>query len=326
MATYVNELLRRDGQLQQKEGYSFTRSFIVVTETAMTESQVIALSGIPQLYERLTVGSLYAVKSIKATQTGQDNRTWEVTVNYSTIEGGDEGGSDDPTEEPARLRFGNEPVEEAVRKCFGRTKMGVAFDPTLIGVDPTAPAFGVLNSHGDEFDPPVMGRRYNSIISITRNERLTAAQISDLQDYNGCLNSQEVSVAGRKILPFQGLIRDIGMERAYDQRGRRYWIVSYEIVVDPTRHSVKALDAGFVYYETGGDLQFREPDSDQPATMPGKLNGHGGKLGSTTSTNNDFEAAAPTTSLTPVYLEFLTIFPRDWSPLRLPDAPSDRYS
>lgn len=324
MSVYVNELLRRDGQ-QTRQGLSVSRNFIAITDTPMTESQVILLPGIPPLYSRLATGSLYIVTSLKATQTGQDNRTWEVTATYGIAEE-DVTGSTDPTDEPARIRFGNEPVEEAVRKAFAQTKMGVPYVMPAT-LDETNPTFGVLNSFGDEFDPPVMGRRYNQVISISRNERMTAAQLTDLRKFNGCLNLKTVDVAGVTILPFQGLMRDIGMERAYDQNGRRYWVISYEIIVDPTRHSVKVLDAGFVYYEQGvGDFQFREPDSDQPATLPGKLNGHGGKLGTTSSKTDQFETTPPTTSLTPVYLEFLTIFPRDWTSLRLPDAPSDRYA
>ena len=327
MSNIVRELLKRDGTLQSKQGYSISRAFIVVTGTVLSESEVINLDGIPRLGDRFSAGSLYCVATIKATQTGQDACTWDVNVSYVKTEFDGDDDATDPTEEAAKIRFGNELVEEVVRKCYGRTLMGEAY--TEVSTDDTKPPYPVLNSHNDEFDPAVMGRRYNAVISITRNEHLSAIQLTDMQSYQGSINKTAVTVAGKKIEPYQGLLRDIGVERAYDSEGRRYWIVTYEIVVDPTRHSVKVLDQGFEYYVLSeGDVRFKEPDSDEPSTAPGKLNGHGGKAGTTDSMNDAFSATPPVAAdpPVPVYLEFLTIFPRDWTRLKLPDSPSDRYS
>lgn len=327
MSNIVRETLKRDGTLQSKQGYTISRSFIVVTGSPLSESEVINLTGIPRLGDRFSSGSLYCVSTIKATQTGQDACTWDVNVSYIRTEYEGEDEAVDPTDEAAKIRFGNELVEEVVRKCYGRALMGEAYKE--VGADETLPPYPVLNSHNDEFDPPVMGRRYNAVISITRNEHLTAIQLADMQTYQGSINKVAVTVAGKKIAPYQGLLRDIGIERAYDSEGRRYWIVTYEIVVDPTRHSVKVLDQGFEYYKLGeGDLRFKEPDSDEASTAPGKLNGRGGKAGTTDVMNASFTDVPPVASdpPVPVYLEFLTIFPRDWTRLKLPDSPSDKYS
>lgn len=246
-----------------------------------------------------------------------DRKIWEVVCTYEQKQptnvtdassGGNNASATEGIEDPCALapsvNWAFQSRQIVAEKCYSYST-GIPALP--VGVQ-GAPTYPIRNSAGDPFDPPIMAEEHDLIITITKNVRVISPAV--LAALNGTLNSAAVTVGGKIIAQYEGLLKIEAADLNFDTDGRPYRQMKYAVHVRAGGHYHSILDAGFRYLKSGKitDIYMSDINTDIPAgdkqdrriQDPAKLNGSGGLTGTAT------------------YINFLTHWAADWKPLALP--------
>lgn len=293
------------------QGITYYRKYLVETDSAdTTEKDILAHDDIPKLYEKLDEDSSVTCKRRNPEQDRDNLLEWIVTCEYRTRQGNEASAGEEiakPTDEDPRITFGFTRYVIAVDKSYKMTGDAPAENRGSQSIP-------VRNSAGDEFDPPVTEEKTNLLITIQRNEKTKEFDLKTSYDYVGTVNSKKITIAGVKFDPWTGLMRNIGMTKAWDFNGDAYYQIVYEIEGDQDTFVRKVLDQG--YYATIDDIRKKiqgsdivpNPDTVNPdefVSEPQKLDLAGGLF-------------TPTADEKAKYLDFYTKWACSWSGLSLP--------
>ena len=192
----------------------------------------------------------------------KDFAKWEVPCKYARYHLGD---SDEDIRQP-------DPLDDAVQVDFGvRLEGDWAVDEDALGAT-------VVNSVGDEYDPPVFRPRAVFTIKIVRNE--ATFPTSDALTYSNTVNAASFTLAGLYLTARQCWCEGITGGRR-ERNGTTYWPVSYEFAIRADTWDVGVVDQGLYYLNAG--VRTPIPDgvgSKTQTKTPMRLDGSGGILAS----------------------------------------------
>ena len=221
-------------------------------------------------------------RKVGPAQQSPDSRlVWEVPVEYD--DQSDFTWFDNPLNRDPDITFGTVSYEVPVEKDINSKP--------------------IVNSTGDAFVPGLLENETRLVVTITRN--LSTWSGSNRLQYVNTINGGSVQIAGISVAAKAALITDIkASNKTEDQVTYVEESIAIEFAGDYTRH---LLDRGvnmLVYREDSGDMPTRITDANgDPITEPVMLDGEGKQLA--------FGG-------TPVYRDFETKRPANWSGLSLP--------
>ncbi len=304
MPVTVTEMVDNATYGETDNGLTATRKFRVVGASSRTDA--IGQSGIPAMGSSFGSNSKLVVTSRIASMEPLDISIFYVTVTYGKQKGYGTSGTTKPWDEQPRIKFSMVQYTEAARLAYSKKDPNTGVWSTSVA----PPAVPILNSHNDEFDPPVMVEKTKLVIHITKNKKFsTASSLTTELKLHSSVNSTQITVAGITLDPYMGKIISLDSERKFYTDSQEYFEMNYQIEVDWNLHTAKILDAGWYYYPAGGggggqNVLFADAQGN-PFVIPGKLDGSGHALA---------------VGGTPVYLEFLINEPKDWAVLDLPST------
>ena len=285
---------------------SAVRKFHVkITDPATALTELDATSLLPSTFSVHPELSFVWLLTREHQPLAEDRLNWIVTCTYGRPENGQPtvgDGYDYPWELPPVISFTDVRKTEVVERAYWH-----ATDPDLDGNDtdeqglPTKP---IINAAGDVFDPPIMQDKVNQVIHIEQN--IHTLNPESVKEYKNTVNLTSIRIAGVPLAPLEGLIRGIGVQQLWTTGGDAYWNLTFEIEVDVETHVKRVLNAGF-YYNTipgsGSNTKIHALDDlGRDVREPIKLLDDGGD-----GRNSD-----------PVFLHFLTYFPKEWNQLPVP--------
>lgn len=195
------------------------------------------------------------VESIEATQD-QDTGglQWTVVVNYAFYTIFDP----DPTLWPIRVSFGGDRTERVIYFDFNGNP--------------------IVNSAGDRFDPPITIDDSRSTMTVTRNERVTAFDLTLAETYRDTINSAPWNGFAAHTVKL-GIITT--SEPQYDSNNLvYYYTVTYPFMIDRGGWRKEILDAGCNQLKVIGGITQRVPIQHEghPVSDPVALDGSGHEL------------------------------------------------
>lgn len=293
---------------------AYKRVFRVYTSSVSDDGGTLkayakANSDLPWFWEEHDTDTNAIVNSWEAAPV--DQTQWLVTVGYRKKKGFETTDSDpvpdDPTEAPPQISVssGTRISRVADRGYDTDAAQGSGGSWTISSVSDARenPSVAIENSAGQPFDPALMLDESLLQIVVSRNEAHSAGLIGSVEAYKDTINLAAVTVAGVSIGPLEGKMVDIGMTKRWMEDGTKYFEVTYTIEVDRRGHVRQVLDTGYYTQESNGDYKKIVDKDGELISEPVKLDGSGGALAAGGS---------------PVYLGYITSFPKSWSALNLP--------
>ena len=243
---------------------TYTRTFHVETTGSQVGAlRVRAATGIPQightynngldpadpLYEDDPGAYVESVESAMDTDPEHGAVDWIVTVNYGFLVPFDI----NPSLWPIKVSFGGERTEKATSK----DKSGGP----------------IVNSAGDPFDPPIVIDDSRSTMTVTRNELVSAFDLTLAESYRDKINNEIWN-------GFDALTVKCGIistsEPQYDSNARvYYYTVTYPFMIDRKGWLKNILDAGCNEIDSGTGLAKPIMNQGQQVSDPVPLDGSG---------------------------------------------------
>lgn len=284
------------GQLGESE-HSFTRKFLVET-SSFGDGPIVAISaaGIPPLFSTYAITNefhLYArVRNIQAERAAPNSLYWVVECEYQTKSEEDEDEDDNPLAALPEIRLGFTTKEEIV---IGE----------LTGSLKDAFSNGIKNSADEVFENPPTRTVSQMVLTITRNEAVTAAHPATALSYVDTVSSGAFFGQDAKTARMVGISVDRQVKQLKNGGVFPYLKSSYNIQFKDEGWKVKLLDHGSYYKDIQDNkISFKTEEGAEPYL--GLLDGSGGKLAGAAD---------------PVYLAPLQIYTeKDWSGLGLPSS------
>lgn len=287
--TSVNEArLKRKGNDTPKDGYKFSRAFLVTTNDINDGPEdIMENAALPKIGDQYP-GMSYMRAVNRDCETYEDDFHWYVLIDYminNSLEVV-------RTNDRPKISFFSAAHEKVAEKAYQD------------GDEEGKPTKPIENSAKDPFDPPVITDKRNLVISITRNESLGQFNANTIASIENTLNSSAMTIAGVSIAVHEGYMRTIKADSQYDNTGWPFYVVTYEIEVDRETHVQKVLDRGFYELSGGYPVPIKDAEGNKK-DEPTKLDGNGVAL------INEEE---------PVYLSYRIKPEASWSALGLPVA------
>lgn len=267
---------QRDGDVNVNGAVRYRRIFRVRVANVLTTAATIrSLTGIPRLFDPYP-GEAYArVQSIQPRNINDDPHFWEVIVNYS---------SEVLDKIPWFRPFEIKRTTQIYQKAIERTQ-----------IFPLRKRRAIVNSTGDQFDPPLEIDDCRQVLSITRN-----VQTYDADAIIALLNTTNATPlfgSGEDEYKFSSF----GEERLFE-KPYLYYKLSCEFHFSRDGWKRKVLDRGYREYHLldPEPVAIRDPSTGLPVSQPVLLDGHGQKL---------------PRGGEPVFLEFVVYPEEDWDVL-----------
>lgn len=278
-----------DGGDQQIFTYKFTYSTLVIPLVVLGDVYTIYGHGRGAVLPGYT---RYYCASVTADQ-GNDGKIWTVTATYEQmmLATSPVGSALTPMDEPWGMTFGHTPKRKVQMHAYSTWKKLLYTDYSTSTETPAHGAsalnVAVVNSLGDIWDPPYEKEEKLLVISLTKNLTLSAFGSKDPLSFDDSINSANITVCGKEIPKWAGLMAVEGNRRSYiasDGTPVYYMAISYRITVDRDLWATRIVDAGIRY------KKYAEPNINTivPATATGmahqrepkpvKLNGLGYSL------------------------------------------------
>jgi hypothetical protein len=334
MSYTVNRQLEGFGGSFTSEQRSYTIPYIVESSTKddWDINAARKATGMPAIGSKLTQdsGAFCDNISLSGIEFGTDATKFTFTTTFATKQVGENNeNSSDPLKTPPRISYGTVTYSRVMEAAYNTTA-GSEDDQG----DPTEP---VTNSAGQPFDPPLMGVKVNSLVTIQYNNK----NFGDdwIEGFVNTTNKSAVSVASKQIQANHGKIKEISAENNFKDDGTEYWSITVQIEISDEPFKRKVQDRGFSVYLSAGSPSPDEVDplwvvtdndagtsevlkkstiSDfatkfkngtaEPVAEAQKLDGAGGIY--TGDANNA------------VYLEYQESFQKEWDTLNIPQLNS----
>ena len=216
----------------------WTRVFIVAyasTNTNLPEVQTAFINEntrLPRVGEGYPGFPSVTVRKIDPSDVNDEARIFNVTIEYSNDgTASSKENAFDPLKKPWDYSFGFEPEDKIVRIAKS-SKTGFKKSGS------------VSNAAGIEFDPPIIRKDFDLVISLTKNFKLfpLARAVATL----GTMNDQEITIAGYTIPKRHGRIRRISAGNKQFESEVSFFAVTHEILIKapPQNKNIKYLKAG----------------------------------------------------------------------------------
>jgi len=296
---------------EQEDGIHRYRAYNLVMSDSTTESEALTYAK--------TIHAMYSLDSsdedlwLTQIQVSRDAKvrsrftaTFEFTpkdTDEDLDEGRDTSNPIYPWNKPPVISYGFQNYNAVIEKAYKMSSSGKPIDDRN---DPTDP---VINSANDPFDPPVQETLGKLEIRINRNEQDVDMDPDDLRTYKDTINLEQITVGQIKLDVFEGRMETLSFNPEY-YKGHVYWKVSYGIIIDPKTWVRSVLDQGYnelTTDSTGTTVKtIITDDEGREKQNPSLLDGQGYER-SQTDPNDAY------------YLDFYTLWPKDWSALNLPE-------
>jgi hypothetical protein len=234
-----------------------TRVFRVKTDSNYDdEVTILEYADCPREGDQHPTNSDAYCKSVRARNESFSKRVWIVSVEYST----EREISITPTAEPAEVTWST----EFYQRPYFQDKDG----------------YGIVNSAGDPYDPPVEGDDARWVATVTKNVDQVP---SWLLTYRNAVNSDTFVLDGLPIAA--GYAKLMGVSIGKWEKRDVFWYrsVSLTIAVDSNGWAKQILDAGF--REISGSLRVNIQVNGEDVTAPVPLNGSGVSIAQPTANN-----------------------------------------
>jgi hypothetical protein len=312
--TKVLEILN-DGGGRNDSGTKAQRKFHVYLDSVTTpEQEIYSHDSVPNFNSQHNVDT-----SLYATDIKISNVEWLirlVVVNYATGTAPGVGGSgtDGTTVDPVSynpiVHRTFQDIRRYADRCYGDGLLS-AGGPTLnAGAVEGLPSILVSNSAGEPFKTPPMVEDSQEIINVVINQRLKS--LDTILRYNNTINDSDITIGGRILKPYWGRMKVYPSVAKYDTEGVKYYTVTYKIVINEKTHNAYLVDQGFSYLDGGKLKRFTEGDVNDTLT------GEDAAKFRDDATKLDGAGAFFGTGEGAEYVGFMTYYPKDWKPLKLP--------
>jgi hypothetical protein len=250
-----------------------------------------------------TVGSTYPsnsgayLSSIRPNPLGR--QVWEVTLSYETATGNPP--TTDPVDADPVIRWSFAQYNKVTEGAYDRRYPGGAWDggPYV----KTQKSYEILNSVGRKFTPEPTQQVSHLLCDITlwRN----TFNPEDARYYINTINDDTIIIGGLGVGEWEGYMRNFGAAKKFKANGDAYYEYNWQIEIHEDTWVKQFLDQGFYKWDDNGDPVLILDVKKQKLKKPALLNGWGVPLPA---------------SADPVWIEYLTYFPSDWSTLNLPTS------
>lgn len=238
---------------------SYTRTYLVSCDDQTTDDEAAVLDA-DDLPRRLDPHP--SDDSMRAStfdvKRHEDRLHWMIEVGYEKYGGtAAQNGGTDPWDLPAKVKFSGNIINRAMKCAYDQDNDTRA--------EPTVP---IVNSAGDVFVDPVMKDIHNLVITITRAER--NFDPDTILDFVDTINEAEITVGGKTIPKWCGLMKDITADPEWTQEDEQYYNVTYTIEVDPLTWQLQIFSMGYNEYIIGtgkGKIQIDGADAREPQAL-----------------------------------------------------------
>jgi hypothetical protein len=283
--TSVKEIWQgRDGEASSSPAaILYSRVFRVRTDDRFTEAfSIMSSASIPQIGSTYPNDIRATCRRVRPTNEGFSPYIWIVHCSYSTEQSTQP--SDNPLNDPVRITWGTESYSNVLME----DRDGNA----------------IVNSAGDPFhEGGVEEQEEYAVARITKN---VSSVPSWIWQYRRSTNNSGITIDGLSVGTEVARMRRISLSDVQIRNDIAFRVFGMEIALNEDKWTHKVLDRGFneLHPATGDRKKRRIKNAADmtDVTSPVLLNGSGTKL------------VNPETA-TPVFLEFETLFPMDYSVL-----------
>lgn len=270
------------GTIDKSGDRTYGRTFQVVTNDPLhTVVDVGNAPGIPRLWDRYPHDVACFCEKVSPKRDKSSRIAWTVTASYTNkIEDEDEP-EENPLARPWTLSWSSQTFQKVADR--GVKRETVKADGTDVLPAPAGDIQGpIVNSVGDQFDPPVQIESSNWQLTAKKN---VASVPTWLMDYRDALNDGQITIAGITFEKHELRINsmtigefsvenDVGFYPFEIQVAQKTetWLVD---LLDQGTHEIKAVSVG----GTATDSRIRCVDTKgQHVTEPIRLDGLGARL------------------------------------------------
>lgn len=195
----------------------------------------------------LTIGSAYSfsyggysesdpnsvIRKITPNQDSTDPCKWIVQAEYSSKWDQNQPSAASPTDRPVIIEYDSYEIEVAAE----RDRLDVM----------------VSNSAGEQFDPPLMKKKYIRVIDITKNKATFDDPLES--SYAGCVNDSDFTIQGNTYPAGTLRISKSPSGKQQHENGESFYAVNYRLEYDPDGWLIRALDCGYHYVDIDEDFE-----------------------------------------------------------------------
>lgn len=270
---------------------TYSREFRVITNSAShTVPDVGNAAGIPRTWDRHPDDVVCYCDKVSVKRVSNSREIWTVSASYTNKMDEDDEPEEDPLARPWKLSWSSQAFTHVADRGIKRET--IQADGTTILPAPSGDIEGpIVNSAGDQFDPPVEIESSNWQLTAKKN---IATVPTWLMDYRDSLNDAQITIAG--IVFGRGELRinamtisewtienDVGFYPFEIQVAQKAetWVRE---LLDQGTHEIKSITVG----GTPTDERVRIVDGKgQHVTEPIRLDGEGVKLAPPTAPVED---------------------------------------
>ena len=265
------------------------RRAYVDSSTALDSVTVLSVAGIPAMGDEHPSEPLAKVVDLRSNPLG-NGYEWTVDVEYAF----EEPPPDDPEgtwtlrvrRRDSATQYADDPRDEPWE--IDQDAQEIDLVPPLLaeapspGGTPGEDADPNVNTAGEEFAQPITIPVTCPVLTLEKNQTLTANSPSNASNYVGSTNSAEITVAGITIPVRCGLIRKCGVRKRYywDTAGTLtgYWRFRMEIIVFPSSITtdIRVAQRGYNQKVDGATVPVYAADG-TPVRTPVHLGASGAK-------------------------------------------------
>ncbi len=257
MPVTVTEIARLQTSPLTRAGWEPTRVWQVELESPVYGS-IAAVEAVLSAFTGANIGDAHPVKrysfltSLTPSRPGESRLLWYVTGLYQERPNREPDQAQTPLEEPTQLSWSSEARTVAETKDKDDNS--------------------VVNSAGQQFDPPLTGDRHTLVATIKYNsEVFNPVQGVDFQD---SVNESPTTVGNVNISARQGKILEIGAEERFFE-DLIYWEVAVKVGLRRETWDRVVMDMGIYSLDDDGKIVRAITEDGEEVTEPLKLNGSG---------------------------------------------------
>ena len=180
------------GSMENDNSRTYAREFRVVTDDPRYDpAEIGSAAGIPLLWSRHPVDVVCFCDKISVKRLKSSREVWTVTATYTNKVDEDDEPEDNPLNRPWKLSWTSQAFTHVAHQ--GIKLETVKADGTTILGRPARVEGPIVNSAGDQFDPPVEIESSNWQFTAKKNVAVVPAW---LMGYRDALNDAQIQIAG----------------------------------------------------------------------------------------------------------------------------------
>ena len=276
--TWSGETGTNDKSLER----TYARTFRVITNNPLhTVVDIGNAPGIPILWNRYPSDPVCYCEKVNVKRTRSSREVWEVTASYTNKIDEEDEPEENPLARPWKLSWASQTFQKVAERGIKRETIDA--QGTTIVAAPAGDIEGpIINSAGDQFDPPVQIEASNWALTAKKN---IASVPTWLMDFRDSLNDSQITIAGVTFEKNELRINSMSIGEYAIENDIGYFPFEIQIaqksetwtreLLDQGTHEIKTVNVGGV----STDSRVRIVDKKgQHVTEPIRLDGEGKKL------------------------------------------------